>query len=156
MNLAGCFSLEVCPTDLVVWSLGLPSPEGSMGLDVQDSTPAGLAVDASCWDHLHLLTRLDSPHLFSLCGLGCLQRGSWGPEESLLKVKIPREPRGSDKVSCDLASEAPECCLHCTLMVKQVTKVSPVTRRGSSTCVRRGKALAVPVFGACPAVKQTY
>lgn len=44
MNLAGCFSLEVCHADLVRWELGLQPSEACMGLEVQDATFTWLAL----------------------------------------------------------------------------------------------------------------
>lgn len=71
-------------------------------------------------------------------------------------MSIPRLLGGSHKVYYDLASEAPECFFHDTLLVKQVTKATPILRRGSSIYVQSGKALTVLISGDYPAVKQIY
>lgn len=83
--------------------------------------------------------------LASLCGLDSSQHYSWVSKDSIPRVSIPRLLGGRCKVSYDLASEAPECYFCYILLVKQVTKSSPILRRGSSICAWRRKALMVSI-----------
>lgn len=95
MSLAGCCSLEVSHTDLVLWRLGLQSPEVSTGLDVQDGPGWQLmpAVGPPTLDWT------GPPTLSLSMWLGLLRVWWLVPKESILRVSIPREQGGSWKVS---------------------------------------------------------
>lgn len=142
MSSAECFSLEVPHTGLGRWRLGLQSSEDSTGLDVRDGhgwQPMPAVGSPTSWlDWTTLLTGLDYLHWASPCGLGFFQHGSWVSEDSILRMSIPGEPGGSCKVVWPGLGSS-ECYFHCVLLVKLVTKVSPIRGEGGTNMYREGR-----------------